>query len=88
MYQTDAFGVEAVYSGTGATVNVVMETEAVDDQGYPLAFDGSDVSIHVPSSDVPGIAQSDTFTISGVVYVVKDVGPDRYGDRLLGLRIQ
>lgn len=61
-FNTDEFGKSAVFSRSGATINVLMEKDIDTDTGVLVDM------ITVKLSDVAGIQVNDTFTIDAKIY--------------------
>ncbi len=65
------FGDSALYNGT-TTINVVLEFDSDDPADeFDVETENRQITIEAKLSDVPALAEGDTFLISGVTYYKK-----------------
>lgn len=84
-FRTEDFGTAAVYSGSGATINGILDAEYEEPMGRVQA---SKPVFVCRTSDVPSAAHAQTLTIGAQVYKIVGVEPDGTGITLLKLEKQ
>lgn len=71
LVDTDIFGDVAVYNG-GASIDVVLEFNSEDPADeFDVETENRKITIEAKTSDVPSLAQGDTFLINGTTYTHK-----------------
>lgn len=79
---TADFATSAVFSRTGATVNVIFDDEYKD----PLGIESSGPRAVGRVADFAGIRREDTLVINSTVYLVTNTEPDGTGMLLIKLQ--
>ena len=71
LVDTNIFGQVAVYN-SGASINVVLEFNSQDPADeFGVETENREITIEAKLSDVPSLAQGDTFLIDGTTYTHK-----------------
>lgn len=78
----DEFGVSAVFSRTGLTINILLEKEPDPETGVFIDL------VMAKLSDVPGVVMGDTFTVGSSVYRVVSSKPEPMGELMGMLRVE
>ena len=90
-FSTDAHGVSATITinGTASTIDVILNKEffAID-PGVAVEIDGTTPVVTGASSDMSGVDNLDTISISGITYNIVNVMPDGTGVTQLTLEEQ
>jgi hypothetical protein len=84
-FRTEDFGTAAVYSGSGATINGIFDTEYEEPMGRVQAYKPIFVC---RTSDVPTASHGQTLVIGAVTYKIRGVEPDGTGITMLRLEKQ
>lgn len=79
---TDDFATSAVFSRTGATVDVIFD----DDYKDPLGIESSGPRAVGRVADFAGVVHQDTLTLNSIAYIIIGVEPD--GTGMLALRLR
>lgn len=79
---TDEHATAAVFSRSGATVNVIFDADYQD----PLGVESSGPMAEGKASDFSGVIQGDTLTINSIAYRICNIQPDGTGWLTLKLR--
>ena len=79
---TDDFATSAVFSGNGATVNVIFDKDYLD----PLNMESSGPQAAGAEADFPSVVHGQTLTINSIAYSIINVQPDGTGWVVLKLR--
>lgn len=83
--RTEDFGTAAVYSGSGETINGILDTEYEEPMGRVQAYKPV---FTCRTSDVASASHGQTLTIGATVYKIRGVEPDGTGITLLKLEKQ
>lgn len=84
-FQTGDFGTAAVYSGTGATINGILDAEYDEAMGRVQA---SSPVFACATSSVASATHGQTLTVGATVYKIVGVEPDGTGMTVLRLEKQ
>lgn len=84
-FRTADFGTAAVYSGSGATINGVLDAEYLEPMGRVQA---STPVFACATADVASATHGQTLTIGATVYKIVGVEPDGTGMTVLRLEKQ
>lgn len=81
-FNVDEFAYSAVFSRTGATVDVLIDKEMEPETGRFVEY------ITLKLSDASGATVGDTFTVGADVYHVTSSAPERVDDLLGMVRVE
>lgn len=79
---TAEFATSAVFSRSGATVNVIFDDEYKD----PLGIESSGPRAVGRVSDFANVVHQDTLTVNSIAYIITGTEPDGTGMLVLKLR--
>jgi hypothetical protein len=77
------FGVPAIFTpngGTATTITVIFDNEFIPvDTGASVSFAMQQPKVMARTADLPGVAEGDTLSVGGVVYIIRIVMSDGTG---------